>query len=114
MLYLNNSLVNLTLIIFSLFFLTFSLADSRDFIFPKKKIITIKSNEKKIVQIQLNKNFELNTLPQKNPLRERLDQQSKVKKTNLTKGKEVKKKIVSNILPVKKSNSKKKNNIKKK
>ena len=113
MLYLKNSLVNLTLIIFSLFFLTFSSANDSDFIFPKKKIITIKNNEKKIVQTQLNKNFELNVLPQKNPLKERIEKQSKVKKTNLTEGKKVKKKIVSGILPVKKSNSKKKTNIQK-
>ena len=38
MLYLKNSLVNLTLILFSLFFLTVLSADDSGFIFPKKKI----------------------------------------------------------------------------
>ncbi len=47
MLYLKNSLVNLTIILFSLFFLTILPAEESNFIFPKKKIITIKADEKK-------------------------------------------------------------------
>ena len=69
MLYLKNSLVNLTIILFSLFFLTISLADDSDFIFPKKKIITIKSDEKKFINVKISKNFLSNNIPQKNPLR---------------------------------------------
>ncbi len=74
MLYLKNSLVNLTIIFFSLFFLTISSADDSNFIFPKKKIITIKSDKKKQSNIEINKNFTSIDLPQKNPFRENLTQ----------------------------------------
>ena len=55
MLYLKNSLVNLTIILISLFFLTVSSGDDNTFIFPKKKIITIKPLEKKKIIILLQK-----------------------------------------------------------
>ena len=64
MLNLKNSLVNLTIILISLFFLTFSSADDRTFVFPKKKIITIKSVEKKQIEIAKNKG-DLFILPEK-------------------------------------------------
>ena len=69
MLYLKNSLVNLTIALFSLFFLTISSADDSNFIFPKKKIITIKIDEKKQNNVEINTNFKLDDLPQKNPFR---------------------------------------------
>ena len=70
MLYLKNSLVNLTIIFFSLFFLTFASADDSNFIFPKKKIITIKSDEKKKVNVEKTKKIISIALPKKNPLRQ--------------------------------------------
>ena len=70
MLYLKNSLVNLTIILFSLFFITTLVAESGDFIFPKKKNLTIKPVEKKQIKIGINKNLNTNILPQKNPFRE--------------------------------------------
>ncbi len=70
MLYLKNSLVNLTIIFFSLFFLTFTSADDSSFIFPKKKIITITSDEKKLDNVEISKKFISITLPKKNPLRQ--------------------------------------------
>jgi len=45
MLNLKNSLVNLIILLFSLFFLTVSVADNEGFIFPKKK--KKKKNKKK-------------------------------------------------------------------
>jgi len=50
--YLKNSLVNLIIVLFSLFFLTISLAENSNFIFPKKKNITIKTNEEKKIKIK--------------------------------------------------------------
>ena len=47
MLYLKNSLVNLTIVLFSLFFTTVSLADESIFIFPEKKSIVVNNVEKK-------------------------------------------------------------------
>ena len=78
MLYLKNSLVNLTIILFSLFFLTISLADDNNFIFPKKKIVIIKTDNKKINTIETGINLKLDNLPQKNPLREKVSLQKKV------------------------------------
>ena len=104
MLYLKNSLVNLTIILFSLFFLSISSADDNNFIFPKKKIAIIKSVEKKANNTVTIKNFKLNDLPPTNPLR---------KKNNLQKNIELfeKKKIIDksvyNNLPLKKPTVKK-------
>jgi len=67
MLYLKNSLVNLTIILFSLFFLTISSAEESNFIFPKKKIIITKVSEKKQDKVEVKKNFNLDSLPQKKP-----------------------------------------------
>ena len=55
MLYLKNSLVNLTIILFSLLFLSISSSADDNFIFPKKKIITIKTEEKKQNKVEKNK-----------------------------------------------------------
>ena len=48
MLYLKNSLVNLIIILFSLFFSTNLSAEDGTFIFPKKKIISIKVEKKNL------------------------------------------------------------------
>jgi soluble lytic murein transglycosylase len=96
MLYLKNSLVNLPIIFFSLFFLTFTSADDSSFIFPKKKIITITSDEKKLDNVEISKKFISITLPKKNPLRQNSAQLKK--KENSEKIYEVveKKKISNN------------------
>jgi len=80
MLYLKNSLVNLTIILFSLFFLSISLAENTDFIFPKKKIITIKNVEKKKIKIE-KKNIKKTTkLPKKKPREKKILDEKDVKK----------------------------------
>ena len=93
MLYLKNSLVNLTIILFLSFFLTIVLADDNGFIFPQKKIISIKAVEKKQNNTKVNKNFASSNLPQKNPLRKSSTLQKKPKDSvqisELTKKKEV-------------------------
>ena len=77
MLNLKHSLVNLTIILFSLFILTFSSADDSNFIFPKKKIILIKQVEKNLTKIELiNKNKSLD-LPQKKPIKTKAIKQKK-------------------------------------
>ena len=68
MLYLKNSLVNLIIFI-ALFFFTILSAEDSTFIFPKKKIITIKSDEENQSKVEISKTFNLSILPQKNPLR---------------------------------------------
>ena len=72
MLYLKNSLVNLTIILFSLFFLTILSADDNSFIFPKKKFITVKTDKIKQFKVDISKNFKPSNLPQKNPLRKKI------------------------------------------
>ena len=79
MLYLKNSLVNLTIIFYSLFFFTAVSTDDNNFIFPKKKIITIKTDEKKQNNTEISKNFTSIVLPQKNPLRGNSIEQKKQK-----------------------------------
>ena len=79
MLYLKNSLVNLLIVLFSLFFLTFLLADDNNFVFPKKKIITIKTDKKKLDNIEIIKNFTSIDLPRKNPLRVNPNQKKNLK-----------------------------------
>ena len=118
MLYLKNSLVNLTIILFSLFFLTVLSADENGFIFPKKKNITVNFDTKKLNKIKQSKDFKDGNLPQKNPLREKLNTQikSNFNKKNLdlpTKDK-IKKNILLTILPEKKPNLKKSEKIVKK
>ena len=90
MLYLKNSLVNLTIIFFSLFFLTISSAENNNFIFPKKKIITVIMDEKKENIDVLSRNFISIKLPQRNPLRKNSTKQKK--KNNIVKSAEVTKK----------------------
>ena len=100
MLYLKNSLVNLTIVIFILFFLTILSANNNDFIFPKKKIITIKVDEKKQIKVKIGKNFNSIHLPQKNPFRKVTILEKSVKKLDLPEKQEVKKKIISTDLTV--------------
>jgi hypothetical protein len=68
---LKNSLVNLTIILFSLFSLTLSLADNQDFIFPKKKIVELETVKKKQIKIEKNNNKNLFNLPQKKPIKKK-------------------------------------------
>ncbi|MDA7606432.1 transglycosylase SLT domain-containing protein [Pelagibacteraceae bacterium] len=106
MLYLKNSLVNLTIILFSLFFITTLMAESDDFIFPKKKNLTIKPVEKKQIKIGISKNLNTNILPQKNPFRENFIKKKSVKnniKSSVLNEKKVaKNKISTSVLPKKK------------
>jgi len=69
MLYLKNSLVNLTIILFFSFFLSISSAQDNNFILPKKKIITMPLYEKEQIKDEKSENFISIDLPQKNPLR---------------------------------------------
>jgi soluble lytic murein transglycosylase len=118
MLYLKNSLVNLTIIVFSLFFLTNVLSDDGGFIFPKKKIVTIKVDKKKQGDVEITKDFKSLNLPQKNPLRENRAQQKKSK--NIVKVPEIikKKKDTNNsaviVLPKQKSDSQNNTKVQKK
>ena len=111
MLYLKNSLVNLTIILFSLFFLTISSAEESNFIFPKKKIITTKVSEKKQDKVEVRKNFNLDNLPQKKPFIEVSSTQKKIgdkKRTSeIDKIKNSESKITFTGLPEKKPISKK-------
>ena len=68
MLYLKNSLVNLTIILFSLFFLVVSSADDSAFIFPKKKITTTNSI-KKLIEIEKRSISKSTNLPRKKPIK---------------------------------------------
>jgi len=72
-----------------MFFFTILSADDNNFIFPKKKIITIKADEKKQNKTEISKNFKLNALPLKNPLR------SVLKSTATRKENQEKKKNIS-------------------
>ena len=98
MLYLKNSLVILTLIFFSLFFLTTLSADDGNFILPKKKIITIKPTIKKANKTEVNKSYKSINLPQKNPLRQKAGVKTKQKDSKIvlkfTKKKKFKKKYL--------------------
>jgi len=122
MLNLKNSLVNLTIISFSLFFLTIASSDDNGFIFPKKKIVTIKADKKKQDNIEIDKNFTSIDLPQKNPLRKIFSQQKNPNGKDVVKiSKEIKKEKATNTstatnLPKKKpvlqNNTKIQNNVK--
>jgi len=118
MLYLKNSLVNLTIALFSLFFLTISSADDSNFIFPKKKIITIKIDEKKQNNVEINTNFKLDDLPQKNPFRKNFapkkNQKDNIKISEYPEKKKIIDKILITDLPKKKPISKNNSIIKKK
>ena len=105
MLYLKNSLVNLTIILFSLFFLTILPAEESNFIFPKKKINTIKANQNKQGKIEINKNSKLSDLPPKKPFQEESSPQKKlrnnIKDSQITKKNYTKNKITFSGKPVK-------------
>jgi len=104
MLYLKNSLVNLTIILFFLFFISILSAENSNFIFPKKKFITIKTELKKQKSIKINRDFNSTKLPQKNPLRNKLSTKKKEnnKEPVELKKNEITNKIVINKLPKKK------------
>jgi len=102
MLYLKNSLVNLTIILFSLFFLTISSADDSNFIFPKKKITTIKPDEKKITNLEKVKNYNIKNLPQKNPYRGKKNIELNTNTAEYSKRKKVENKPFLEKLPSKK------------
>ena len=103
--YLKNSLVNLTIILFSLFFLTILSAEESDFIFPKKKFVTIKVSENKQDNIKISKSLKLDNLPKKKPFIKNLSTQKNLKsnkKTSvITKKKKIENKIISTDLPQK-------------
>jgi len=112
MLYTKNSLVNLTIIFFSLFFLTISRADDNNFIFPQKKIIAIKNNENKQIKTEISKNFKSSDFPQKNPFRVKGVLQEKSKPVELIENKKLENNVVFNDLPVKKPTLQGSTNIK--
>ena len=97
MLYLKNSLVNLLITLFSLFFLTISYADDNSFVLPKKKIIIIKLDRKIQSNSEISKNFSLSKLPQRNPLRTNSIPQKKLE-VNVDTFKKNKKKKINNII----------------
>jgi soluble lytic murein transglycosylase len=103
MLNLKNSLVNLTVILFSLFFLTVSSSDEGIFIFPKKKIFTLKDTEKKLVDVKKNNNFKSVDLPQKKPSGKKIINQKN--SINVEKKNEIKQNIFPADLPAKKPTS---------
>jgi len=105
MLYLKNSLVNLVIIL-SCFFLAVSVADEDTFIFPKKKIITIKINKKILNNIEKSKDLQSSSLPKKNPIRENSSEEKNSINNNgnieISKKKENIKRILKTNIPVKK------------
>ncbi|MBL6857459.1 MAG: lytic transglycosylase domain-containing protein [Pelagibacteraceae bacterium] len=111
MLYLKNSLVNLTIILFFSFFLTVSIADDGAFIFPKKKIIIIKPVIKNQIDVKKNNVFELSDLPQKKPIETKIIKQKNLTENNknskLVEDSNIKKKSFSAELPLKKPTKKK-------
>jgi len=104
MLNLKNSLVNLTIILFPLFFLTVSLADESTFIYPKKKIIIINDKAKTQINIEINKNNKSVDLPKKKPIKKEAQNQNKIKtvKKNKLKEKKLEENTFSAELPVRK------------
>jgi len=116
--YLKNSLVNLTIILFYLFFLTVLSAEDSTFIFPKKKIIVLKTVEKKQIKVEEKINIKQVNLPQKKPIKKKIIKEKEkkvIKKNQLADKKEINDKIFSNELPIKKpilQNNKKKKIVK--
>ena len=110
MLYLKNSLVNLTIILFSLFFLTILSAEESNFIFPKKKIIATKVSKNKPGKIEISKSLMLDNLPKKKPFIKALSKQKNLKTNNktsvITKKRDGKNKIAFTGLPQEKPISK--------
>ena len=72
MLNLKNSLVNLIIILFSLFFLTNLSTENSNFIFPEKKNITIKINKGKKNNTEVINNVKSFLFPQKSPIKKNL------------------------------------------
>ena len=106
MLYLKNSLVNLIIILFSLFFLTNLSAENGDFIFPKKKFFSIEVDKKNINEAEVSKKIKSFDLPQKKPLKENFFTKKKLEKNTkpikLVENKEPTSEIIPNNLPKKK------------
>jgi len=115
MLYLKNSLVNLTIILFSLFFLTVSSAKDEDFIFPQKKTLVIKTIEKKEISTKKSVDNSSSNLPQKKPIKRKIIIQKDLKNikkvSKILEKNNAEKKMFSSDLPVRKLA--KKNNKKK-
>ena len=90
----NNSLLNLTLILFTLYFSTALFAENHDFIFPKKKLPLLGLNNEKIKSeiVKIDGKFEI--LPKKKPLKKIASDNSKNK--NLSKP-QVSKEMVSEV-----------------
>ena len=111
MLYLKNSLVNLTLILFSLFFLTVLSADDSGFIFPKKKLIITENVKKKEIELKKKNNEKSIDLPQRK-LFKTITQKPKKLPVTQEKKEELKRVKFSTELPAKKplkvNNNKKK------
>ena len=102
---LKNSLVNLTIILFSLFSLTLSLADNQDFIFPKKKIVELETVKKKQIKIEKNNNKNLFNLPQKKPIKKKIVQADLIElkeNSKSTKNNKVEEKMDTIELPLRK------------
>ncbi len=97
MLNLKNSLVNLIIVIFSLFFISILSADEGNFIFPKKKIISIKTDKKIQESNKISKNLTSINLPKKKPLRTKPANQKNLK-NNIKPFKSTEKKEVKNII----------------
>jgi len=110
MLYLKNSLVNLTIVLFSLFFTTVSLADESIFIFPEKKSIVVNNVEKKQINQEKKKNESID-LPKKKPIKGKEKKPKKIIIAEETKFKKIEKNKFTTELPARKplkNNNKKK------
>jgi len=118
MLYLKNSLVNLTITLFSLFFLTILPAEESNFIFPKKKIVTSVTSKNEQDKVEVTKNLNLNDLPQKKPFQKSLSSQKnlqeKTKISEYDKNKITNDRIIVRGLPKKKPSAKNNTIIQKK
>ena len=113
MLNLKNSLVNLLIILFSLFFLTNLSAEDGGFIFPKKKIISIKVDQKNKSTSGRTDHVKSFNLPQKKPLKKNFSTKKDLGKDNqavkLVEKKELTNKIIPTNLPEKKPTLENKN-----
>ena len=71
MLYRNNSLLNLTIILSTFFFFTVLSAENNDFILPKKKIYIPSVDNLKLKKETLKVDNKSNIFPRKKPLKEK-------------------------------------------
>ena len=99
MLYLKNSLVNLIILLFSLFFVSILSAEDSNFIFPKKKIIVIKAEKKSQKNIKISIDLDATKLPQKNPLRKSLPTKGDLIKNAETSDLLEKKEVLNKTVP---------------